>query len=83
MTRGPKTYGGRQINRNIQSVWLYACDTSTRRKRAPGDAKRVNVNEIYEVQYWTKKFGCTTEQLKVAVKKVGVIVADGSRLITT
>ena len=26
----------------------------------------------YEVAYWTKKFGCTKEQLQAAVKKVGV-----------
>jgi Protein of unknown function (DUF3606) len=31
------------------------------------------------VQYWTKKFGCTTEQLKAAVKKVGVMAADVER----
>jgi hypothetical protein len=28
-------------------------------KTAPQDLQRVNVNEDYEVQYWTKKFGCT------------------------
>jgi len=45
-------------------------------KTSPQDAKRVNVNEVYEVQYWTRKFGCTTEQLKAAVTKVGVMAAD-------
>lgn len=28
-------------------------------------------NEDYEVQYWTNKFGCTHQQLKDAVEKVG------------
>jgi hypothetical protein len=45
-------------------------------KTAPEDAQRVNVHEDYEVQYWTKKFGCTPEQLKAAVKKVGVMAKN-------
>jgi hypothetical protein len=35
-------------------------------KTAPQDAARVNVNEDYEVRYWTQKFGGTKEQLKAA-----------------
>jgi hypothetical protein len=45
-------------------------------KTAPQDAQRVNVNEDYEVAYWSKKFGCTPERLKAAVKKVGVMAKD-------
>jgi len=45
-------------------------------KTRPQDAKRVNVNEDYEVRYWTQKFGATAEQLKAAVKKVGVMAVD-------
>ena len=37
----------------------------------PQDAKRINVNEEYELRDWSKKFGVTPEQLKDAVKKVG------------
>ena len=44
-----------------------------RSKTAPQDAQRVNVDEDYEIAYWTKKFGCTATQLKAAVKKVGVM----------
>ena len=40
--------------------------------KGPQDATRINVHEDYEVAYWTKKFGCTKEQLQAAVKKVGV-----------
>ena len=40
--------------------------------RGPQDASRINVNEDYEVRYWTKKFGCTAEQLRAAVKAAGV-----------
>ena len=40
-------------------------------KKGPADASKVNVHEDYEVHYWTKKFGCTPQQLKDAVEKVG------------
>jgi hypothetical protein len=42
-------------------------------KTRPQDAIRVNVHEDYELEYWSKHFGCTREQLKAAVKKVGVM----------
>lgn len=42
-------------------------------KTQPQDAARVNVNEDYEVQYWTKKFGCSKEQLEKAVNAVGTL----------
>jgi hypothetical protein len=45
-------------------------------KTRPQDALRVNVHEAYEIEYWTKKFGCTAEQLKAAVKRVGVLARD-------
>jgi hypothetical protein len=45
-------------------------------KTAPQDAARVNVHEAYEVEYWTKKFGCTLQQLKAAVQRVGVMAKD-------
>ena len=45
-------------------------------KTGPQDAARANVNEDYEVKYWSGKFGCTAEQLKAAVKKVGVMAND-------
>jgi hypothetical protein len=43
-------------------------------KRGPQDASRINVNEEWELRYWTGKFGITEEQLKAAVQKVGVNV---------
>jgi hypothetical protein len=39
--------------------------------RGPQDASKVNVNEDWEVAYWTRKFGVTADQLKQAVKQVG------------
>jgi hypothetical protein len=35
------------------------------------DRDRINVNEDYEVNDWSKKFGVTKERLKEAVAAVG------------
>lgn len=43
--------------------------------RRPADATKVNVNEPWELAYWTKTFGVTEIQLRAAVKAVGVTVA--------
>lgn len=40
------------------------------------DRQRVNVNEDYEVQYWSKKFGASADELKKAVKAVGTQAKD-------
>jgi hypothetical protein len=45
-------------------------------KKGPQDRLRINVTEKYEVQYWTDKFGVTSDQLRNAVQKVGVMAAD-------
>jgi hypothetical protein len=44
--------------------------------RGPADAKRINVDEDYEVAYWTKTLGVSAEQLREAVKRAGVMVDD-------
>ena len=40
-------------------------------KKGPADRTRVNVNEPWEVQYWTRAFNTTAEKLRAAVKAVG------------
>jgi hypothetical protein len=45
-----------------------ADDTS---KRGPQDRNRINVNEDYEVRYWTKELNVTKERLEEAVQAVG------------
>lgn len=40
-------------------------------KRRPRDAARINVNEDYEVSYWTQALKITKEKLKEAVSKAG------------
>jgi Protein of unknown function (DUF3606) len=45
-------------------------------KRGSQDRDRININEQWEANYWSKKFGVTKEQLAEAIKKVGVMVKD-------
>lgn len=45
-------------------------------KTGSQDRKRVNTSEDYEVDYWTQKFGCTPDELKAAVAKVGNMADD-------
>jgi hypothetical protein len=40
-------------------------------KTGKRDDSRINVNESYELQYWSEKFNVTTDQLKQAVQAVG------------
>jgi len=42
------------------------------KNRGAQDRSRVNIHEDYEVQYWTKKWGVSKEQLAAAVQKAGV-----------
>lgn len=49
--------------------------------RGPPDTTRVNVNEDWELRYWCKKFGCTPDQLRAAVKAVGVSSAAVERYL--
>ena len=40
-------------------------------KRGPQDRSRINVNETYELRYWTQALGVSEAQLRDAVKAVG------------
>lgn len=48
-------------------------------KKGPADAARVNVDEAFEVTYWTQKWGVSADALKAASKKVGPMAADIAR----
>ncbi len=50
-----------------------------RTKRGAQDRDRININEDYEVQYWSQKFGVSKEQLASAVDAVGPMVVDIAR----
>jgi len=45
-------------------------------KRRPQDATKINVNESWELDYWSKELGVTKERLKEAVRAVGTSVED-------
>jgi hypothetical protein len=45
--------------------------TDDKSKKGPQDRTRINLNEHYEVEYWSHKFGVTPQQLRDAVLKVG------------
>jgi Protein of unknown function (DUF3606) len=45
-------------------------------KAGAADRARVNVNEAHELRYWTGKWNVTEQQLRDAVKKVGVMTND-------
>ncbi|KHL57010.1 hypothetical protein FHR53_003037 [Xanthomonas arboricola] len=40
------------------------------------DRDRINVNEAYELQYWTKALGVSADELRAAVKQVGPVAAS-------
>jgi Protein of unknown function (DUF3606) len=44
--------------------------------RGLADRARINMQEDYEVRYWTEKWNVTREQLAAAVGEVGVMVTD-------
>jgi hypothetical protein len=50
-----------------------------RSKQGPQDRSRINVQERYELDYWSDKFGVSEEELKRAVAKVGVMADDVER----
>jgi hypothetical protein len=54
-------------------------------KANPGrpDRDRINMEEAYEVQYWSEKFGVSQEELTAAVKKVGPMASDVRRELKT
>ena len=48
-------------------------------KRGPQDRAKINVQEKYEMDYWSRKFGVTPDQLRNAVEKVGPSAAAVER----
>ncbi|WEF31585.1 DUF3606 domain-containing protein [Pseudoduganella chitinolytica] len=42
--------------------------------RGPQDRNRINVNEPWELRYWTKELGLSEDELREAVKAAGTSV---------
>lgn len=47
-----------------------------RNNRGPADAMRIDVNEEYELRYWTETLDVSEDKLRTAVSAVGVMVQD-------
>jgi hypothetical protein len=49
--------------------------TDDKNKTGGQDRDRINVNEDYELQYWTKALGVSPDELREAVNAVGPTAA--------
>ncbi|WNH50566.1 DUF3606 domain-containing protein [Stenotrophomonas aracearum] len=49
--------------------------TDDKSKTGGPDRERINVNEDYELQYWTKALGVSADVVREAVKAVGPTAA--------
>lgn len=49
--------------------------TDDKKNSGSADRDRINVNEDYELRYWTKALGVSAEELRAAVKAVGPTAA--------
>ena len=47
--------------------------------RGPKDRTRVDVEQDWELAWWSKGWGVTTDDLRAAVREVGPLVADLDR----
>jgi hypothetical protein len=61
---------------NPSGYWKEHSMADDRTIRGVADRTRINVQEDYEVRYWTQKWNVSREQLAAAVREVGVMVAD-------
>jgi hypothetical protein len=52
-------------------------------KRGPTDRTRINLSQDHEVAYWTKALGVSAEELERVVKRVGPMVDDVRRALSS
>lgn len=52
-----------------------------RTKRGPRDRDRIDIDEDYELRYWTKELGVDEQTLRNTIKTVGPRVEDVRREI--
>lgn len=45
-------------------------------RRAPEDPKKINIDQTWEVSYWTSELGISESKLREAVQAVGPMVVD-------
>jgi hypothetical protein len=46
------------------------------KRKGPEDPKKINLNQTWEVDYWTKALSVSETKLKKAVSEVGVMAVD-------
>jgi hypothetical protein len=61
------------------SFWKEDKVADDRTITGPADRLRINLNEDYEVRYWTQKWRISPEELAEAVREAGVMVKDVAR----
>ena len=52
-----------------------------KQKKRTQDDIRIDVDQDYELSYWTKKFGISRDELKKAVDEVGPYVLKVKKLL--
>ena len=50
-------------------------------KKGKGDDSRININESYELQYWSEKLNVSSDELREAVKATGPNADDVTEYI--
>jgi len=48
-------------------------------KRGPQDGQRINMDQDYEVRYWSERLGVSKEELQRVITAAGPMVADVER----
>ena len=57
--------------------------TDDLKNKGPQDRSRINIHELWEVEYWCRELGCTQAKLREAVNAVGVSVAHVRQYLST
>ena len=70
-----------RLDRRIEVLLGENAMTDDKTKRGPADRSRINVNEPYELDYWSKEFDLTPEQLRHLVAKHGTSVETIRQLL--
>ncbi|UPG87646.1 DUF3606 domain-containing protein [Luteibacter aegosomatis] len=50
--------------------------SDSKSNRGAADRERINVNEDYEVRYWTQQLGISESRLREVVERVGPMTKD-------
>jgi hypothetical protein len=53
------------------------------RKRGPEDRSQINVNEPWELKYWSKTLGVTPDRLKEVIRQVGTRTEDVEQYLSS